>query len=77
MLENTQYIFVLKYLVQLQIIQNQFKIFEAGKWNSHQMPCVYSSRMIKTYRICPIRMVIIHSRHRVVEMYTWVWPLYS
>ena len=40
-------IFVLKYLVQIQIIQNQFKIFEGGKWNSHKMPCVYSSRMFK------------------------------
>ena len=38
------HIFVLKYLVQIQIIQNQFKISEGGKWNSHQMPCVYSSR---------------------------------
>jgi hypothetical protein len=34
-------IFVLKYLVQIQIIQNQFKISEGGKWNSHQMPCVF------------------------------------
>ena len=34
------HIFVLKYLVQIQIIQNQFKISEGGKWNSHQMPCV-------------------------------------
>jgi hypothetical protein len=32
------HIFVLKYLVQKQIIQNQFKISEGGKWNSHQMP---------------------------------------
>jgi hypothetical protein len=47
------HIFVLKYLVQIQIIQNQFKISEGGKWNSHQMPCVYSSRMVKNYRICP------------------------
>jgi hypothetical protein len=31
------HIFVLKYLVQIQIIQNQFKISEGGKWNSHQM----------------------------------------
>jgi hypothetical protein len=46
-------IFVLKYLVQIQIIQNQFKISEGGKWNSHQMSCVYSSRMVKNYRICP------------------------
>ena len=30
------HIFVLKYLVQIQIIQNQFKISEGGKWNSHQ-----------------------------------------
>ena len=44
------HIFVLKYLVQIQIIQNQFKISEGGKWNSHQMPCVYSSRMVKNYR---------------------------
>jgi hypothetical protein len=47
------HIFVLKYLVQIQIIQNQFKISEGDKWNSHQMPCVYSSRMVKNYRICP------------------------
>jgi hypothetical protein len=44
-----------KYLVQIQIIQNQFKMSEGGKWNSHQIPCVYSSRLIKNYRICPIR----------------------
>jgi hypothetical protein len=31
------HIFVLKYLVQIQIIQNQFKISEGGKWNGHQM----------------------------------------
>jgi hypothetical protein len=43
------HIFVLKYLVQIQIIQNQFKISEGDKWNSHQMPCVYSSRMVKNY----------------------------
>jgi hypothetical protein len=49
------HIFVLKYLVQIQIIQNQFKISEGGKWNSHQMPCVHSSRMVKNYRICPIK----------------------
>ena len=71
------HIFVLKYLVQIQIIQNQFKIFEGGKWNSHQMPCVYSSRMVKNYRICPIRIEIIHGRHRVVQIYTWAGPLYS
>ena len=66
---------VLKYLVQIQIIQNQFKISEGGKWNSHQMPCVYSSRMVKNYRICPIRIEIIHGRHRVVQIYTWAGPL--
>jgi hypothetical protein len=65
------HIFVLTYLVQIQIIQNQFKISEGGKWNSHQMPCVYSSRMVKNYRICPNRIEIIHSRHRVVQIYTW------
>jgi hypothetical protein len=54
------HIFVLKYLVQIQIIQNQFKISEGGKWNSHQMTCVYSSRMVNNYRICPIRIEIIH-----------------
>jgi hypothetical protein len=48
------HIFVLKYLIQKQIIQNQFKISEGGKWNSHQMLCVYSSRKVKNYRICPI-----------------------
>ena len=66
---------VLKYLVQIQIIQNQFKISEGGKWNSHQMPCVYSSRMVKNYRICPIRIEIIHGRHRVVQICTWAGPL--
>ena len=35
------HIFVLKYLVQIQMIQNQFKISEGGKWNSHQMPSVF------------------------------------
>jgi hypothetical protein len=39
------HIFVLKYLVQIQIIQNQFKISEGGKWNSHQMP--WSKRTYK------------------------------
>jgi hypothetical protein len=62
------HIFVLKYLVQKQIIQNQFKISEGGKWNSHQMPCVYSSRKVKHYCICPIRIEIIHGRHRVVHI---------
>ena len=38
------HIFVLKYLVQKQIIQNQLIISEGGKWNSHQLQCVYSSR---------------------------------
>ena len=71
------HIFVLKYLVQKQIIQNQFKISEGGKWNSQQMPCVYSSRKVKNYRICPIRIEIIHGRHRVVQIYTWAGPLYS
>ena len=46
------HIFVLKYLVPKQIIQNQFKISEGGKWNSHQMPCV------NNYRICPIKIEI-------------------
>ena len=71
------HLFVLKYLVQIQIIQNQFKISEGGKWNSHQMLCVYSSQMVKNYRICPIRIEIIHGRHRVVQIYTWAGPLYS
>ena len=65
------HIFVFKYLVQIQIIQNQFKISEGGNWNSHQMPCVYSSRMVKNYRMCPIRIKIIHVRYRVVQIYTW------
>jgi uncharacterized protein YfbU (UPF0304 family) len=50
-------------------------ISEGGKWNSHQMPCEYSSRMVKNYRICPIRIEIIHGRHRVVQIYTWAGPL--
>jgi hypothetical protein len=29
--------------------------------------CIYSSRMVKNYRICPIRIGIIHGRHRVVQ----------
>ena len=57
------HIFVLKYLVQIQIIQNQFKISKGVKWNSHQMPCVYISRKVKNDRICPIRLEIIHGRH--------------
>jgi hypothetical protein len=63
--------FVLKYLVQKQIIQNQFKISEGGKWNSHQMPCVYSSRKVKNDRICPIRIEIIHGRHRGKRRGCW------
>ena len=69
--------FVLKHLDQKQIIQNQFKISKGGKWNSHQMSCEYSSRKVKNYRICPIRIEIIHGRHRVVQIYTWAGPLYS
>jgi hypothetical protein len=41
------------------------------------MLCVYSSRMVKKYRICPIRIEIIHGRHGVVQIYTWAGPLYS
>ena len=41
------------------------------------MPCVYSSRKVKNDRICPIRIEIIHGRHRVVQIYTWAGPLYS
>ena len=63
------HIFVLKYLVQIQIIQNQIKISEGGKWNSHQMPCVYSSRMVKNYRICPIRIEIIHGRQSYANLH--------
>jgi hypothetical protein len=65
------HIFVLEYLVQIQIIQNQFKISEGGKWNIHQMPCVYSSRMVKNYRICPIRIEIIHGRHELFLKYSY------
>jgi hypothetical protein len=32
---------------------------------------------LKIYRICPIRIEIIHGRHRVVQIYTWAGPLYS
>ena len=39
--------------------------------------CVYISRMVKSYRICPIRIEIIHGRHRVVQIYTWAGSLYS
>ena len=39
--------------------------------------CVYSSRMVKNRRICPIRIEIIHGRHRGVQIYTWAGPLYS
>ena len=70
------HIFVLKYLVQKQIIQNQFKISEGVKWNSHQMPCVYISRKVKNDRICPIRIEIIHGRHRVVCKFTHGLGLY-
>jgi hypothetical protein len=31
----------------------------------------------KNYRICPIRIEIIHGWHRVVQIYTWAGPLYS
>jgi hypothetical protein len=33
--------------------------------------------MVKNYRICPIRIEIIHGRHRVVQIYTWAGPLYT
>ena len=33
--------------------------------------CVCSARKVKNYRICPIRIEIIHGRHRVVQIYTW------
>ena len=39
------------------------------------MPCVYSSQMVKNYRICPIRIEIIHGKHRVVQIYTWAGPM--
>jgi hypothetical protein len=52
-------------------------ILRGGKWNSHQMPCAYSSRKAKNYRFCPIRIELIHGRHRVVQIYTWAGPLYS
>jgi hypothetical protein len=65
------------YVWQIQIIQNQLKIYEGGKWNSHQMACVDSSRMVKNYCICPIGIEKIHGRHRVVQIYTWAGPLYS
>ena len=38
---------------------------------------IYSSRKAKNFRICPIRIEIIHGRHRVVQIYTWTGPLYS
>ena len=41
------------------------------------MPCAYNSRMVKNYHICPIRIEIIHGRHRVVQIYTRAGPLYS
>jgi hypothetical protein len=37
------------------------------------MPCVCSSRMVKKYRICPIRIEIIHGRHRVVQICTFIF----
>ena len=39
--------------------------------------CVNSSRMVTNFRIFPIRIEIIHGRHRVVQIYTWDVPLYS
>ena len=39
--------------------------------------CIHSSRKVKNYRICPIRIEIIHGRHRVVQIYTWAGPLHS
>ena len=67
------HIFVLKYLVQIQIIQNQLKISEGGKCRVYT---VYEWLKITVY-ICPIRIEIIHGRHRVVQIYTWAGPLYS
>jgi hypothetical protein len=65
---------IFKYLVQIQIIQNQFKISEGGQWNSHQMPCVYSSRMVEHYRICPIRFEIIFCHRQWLITYVVFWP---
>jgi hypothetical protein len=28
--------------------------------------------VFKNYRICPVRIEIIHGRHRVVQIYTWL-----
>ena len=70
--KHTINIFVLKYLVQIQIIQNQLKISEGGKCRVYTV-----HEKVKNYRICPIRIEIIHGRHRVVQIYTWAGPLYS
>jgi hypothetical protein len=32
--------------------------------------------MVKNDRICPIRIEIIHGRHRVVQIYTWAGPVH-
>ena len=32
------------------------------------MPCVYSSRMVKNYRICPIRIEIIHNYFLILSL---------
>jgi hypothetical protein len=65
------HIFVLKYLIEIQIIQNQSKF--PREVNGTATKC----RIVKNYRICPIRIEIIHGRHRVVQIYTWAGPLYS
>jgi hypothetical protein len=31
--------------------------------------------MVKNYHICPIRIEIIHGRHRVVQIYIWAGSL--
>ena len=56
----------------LFVIQNQFKISEGGTWNSHQIPCAYSSWSVKNYLICPIRIELIHGRHRVVPAWNYL-----
>ena len=80
---HTGYYSTTLYLAQVQYTTNlavscdsRCEITEGGKWNSHQMLCAYSSRMVKNYCICPIRIEIIHGRHRVVQIYTYGLGLY-
>jgi hypothetical protein len=59
---------------------NNSKSFQNFRRRSMEQPpnavCIQFTN-VKNYRICPIRIEIIHDRHRFVQIYTWAVPLYS